>query len=174
MTKWTPSLSLAPNSTANGTTPSRRTIAQIEQLIPDEPLASEPASAGSARITHGGNPAGGSVRHEHRERHGGEDAAGNPAKNELAQTRMAVAAHHQKIGSTVGRVGQDNVFNADITLRGAFRGGRYSMADKVGDQLDAGDLFLLALFGHDDDVHCLGAFEKRHRVGNRAGRGRLT
>src|ERR1700732_2981442 len=35
---WTPSLSLAPNSTANGTTPSRRTIAQIEQLIPDEPL----------------------------------------------------------------------------------------------------------------------------------------
>jgi hypothetical protein len=42
------------------------------------------------------------MRHQGRNRHGGQDAASDPSENELPQTRMAVTSHHQEIGGSVG------------------------------------------------------------------------
>src|SRR5690606_33086115 len=43
-----------------------------------------------------------SVRHQYRRGHRLDDAAGSPAEYEVAQTRVAVAAHHHEVDIAVG------------------------------------------------------------------------
>ena len=55
-----------------------------------------------------------SVRHQHRHRHRAQDAARDAAQDELAQARMAVAAHHDEVGRGVGRVRQDRAHDVAV------------------------------------------------------------
>src|SRR6266496_2706567 len=45
-----------------------------------------------------------SMRHQYRHRHRAENATRRAAPNELAQARMAIAAHHDEVGRTVRRM----------------------------------------------------------------------
>ena len=47
-----------------------------------------------------------SMRHQHRHGHCAQHAAGDTAKHELAQTRVAVAAHYDEIGTLISRMGE--------------------------------------------------------------------
>ena len=47
---------------------------------------------------------GRSMRHEYRDGHSSQHAAGDTAEHELAQTRVAVAAHHNEIDVLVSRM----------------------------------------------------------------------
>src|SRR6516164_6440859 len=49
---------------------------------------------------------GRSMRHEHRDGQSSQHAAGDTAKYELAQTRVAVAAHHNEIHVLISRMGE--------------------------------------------------------------------
>ena len=53
-----------------------------------------------------------SVRHQDRNGHGIQDGPSGPAKDKLAQTRMAIAANDDHVGTQVCR--QDRVFNVLI------------------------------------------------------------
>ena len=49
---------------------------------------------------------GRSMRHEHRDGQSSQHAAGDTAKYELAQTRVAVATHHNEIHVLISRMGE--------------------------------------------------------------------
>src|SRR5262245_64928165 len=113
------------------------------------------------------------MRHQHGHRHLGQNPARDTAEDELAQARMPVASHHHEVGAAVGGVGQDHVFDCDIALGHAFDSG----LDAVTGQMlahpgaDALVVVVLALLGHHDEVHRLGAFEERHGVDDGGGGG---
>ena len=47
---------------------------------------------------------GRSMRHEYRDGHSSQHAAGDTAKHELAQTRVAIAPHHNEIDVLISRM----------------------------------------------------------------------
>src|SRR5262245_24404742 len=54
--------------------------------------------------------------HQHRHRHRLQNPTGSAAEHKFAQPGMAVSAHDDEVGGTVGRVGQHHV--ADVDIRG--------------------------------------------------------
>ncbi len=44
------------------------------------------------------------MRHENRDRHGGEHGPGRSSQDQLAQARMAIAPHHEEVGQSFGRI----------------------------------------------------------------------
>ena len=54
------------------------------------------------------------VCHEHRHGHVVQDGAGDAAEHQLAQARMAVRAHHQKIAAAIRDVRQDDIGDVEI------------------------------------------------------------
>src|SRR5262249_33611404 len=77
---------------------------------------------------------------------------------------MSVAAHHHEIRPTIGRVGQQDIFDPNVTLRYAFDAGRDAVPREMRAHICAGPLLALAFFGDDHDVDRLGALEKRPGV----------
>jgi len=60
------------------------------------------------------------MRHQHRNRHGAENAAGDAAENEFAQARMPIAAHDHEIGAAVGGVVENDVRDREVAAGNAF------------------------------------------------------
>ena len=81
---------------------------------------------------------------------------------------MPVPAHHQEIGAAVGGVGKDHVFDRKITLAEAFEIGSDTVACKMIAHIGARDVLVLALFGDDNEVDRLGAFQEGHGLGDGA------
>src|SRR5215510_5086228 len=102
-----------------------------------------------------------SVRHQHWHRHGFQDAAGDPAQNELAQTRMAIAAKHHEVSSGVDGVRQDRILHAGAPTGEVLDLDRNAVACEMAAHVGASDLTaLVALAGDDDDVDRLGALKE--------------
>jgi hypothetical protein len=64
---------------------------------------------GAGKVRRGVRVCGLSMRHQRGNRHRLQDAAGDAAKDELAQARVAVAAQHKEVFRRVGRMGRQNV-----------------------------------------------------------------
>src|SRR5262249_50861009 len=77
--------------------PPKRWVIQQDGLC--SPMTGEPAPS------HKNQPRPGrSMRYEYRGGHSSQNAAGDTAKHELAQTRVAVAAHHNEIHVLISRM----------------------------------------------------------------------
>ena len=57
------------------------------------------------------------MRHEYRDGHSSQHAAGDTAKYELAQTRVAVTTHHNEIHVLISRMGEQHGGNIHIAKR---------------------------------------------------------
>src|SRR5215831_14277631 len=89
--------------------PSLRSSASVEVVIEADPKDEAfelDASRATALLTKPVNwpRPGRSMRHEYRDGHSSQHAAGDTAKYELAQTRVAVAAHHDEIDAFISRM----------------------------------------------------------------------
>ena len=56
------------------------------------------------------------MRHQHRHGHVAQDLAGGAAEDELANARVAVATHHDEVGSQVGGAREQDVSDVEGTL----------------------------------------------------------
>src|SRR5262249_12718322 len=91
------------------------------------------------------------------------------AEDELAQARMAIAAHYEEIGPAVRRMRQERV--GDVAPGGddALDLDLLVVAGEGLPGVVAGELVALAAPPrHDDDLRCAAPGEERHRAGNRA------
>ena len=90
--------------------PSLRSSASVEVVIEadpkDEAFELDASCHSVADQTSQLARPGRSMRHEYRDGHSSQHAAGDTAKYELAQTRVAVAAHHNEIHVLISRMGE--------------------------------------------------------------------
>jgi len=100
---------------------------------------------------------------------------GRAAKHELAQARVAVAAHDDEIGVGIGGVREQRVGDVDVAVVHAIDLHFKSVTREVLAHIGAFDLILLAaLVGDDDYLDTSSSLKERHGIGNRARCGSAT
>ena len=111
-----------------------------------------------------------SVHHVHRQRRGVKHIAGCTAEHQFADPGVAVAAHHQQIGTRVGSEGEHRLAHLATLLRAAVVAHRINVVlPKVG--LDAKRHVRLApRFALVSEVHAFCALQQRQGEGHGPGR----
>ena len=98
------------------------------------------------------------VRHQHRSGHRLENAPCHATEHKFAQPRVAVAAHDDEIGASIGGVREDHVGDIDVAKHRALDLNFEPVPRKVLRHIGAFDFILLAAFVADNDDFDLAGF----------------